>query len=62
VAPSFPESARDGEEFLQIFQDKLFLIQIKRRLRKYSLWAILDLISHILIFLCILTKMWSLLP
>jgi hypothetical protein len=26
------------------------------------LWAILDLISHVLICLCISTKMWSLLP
>jgi hypothetical protein len=49
-------------KFLQIPQDTLFLIQNRRRLSKYSLWTILDLISRILICLCILTKMWSLLP
>jgi hypothetical protein len=36
VAPSFPESAK-VEKISQISQDKLFLIQDKRRLSKYSL-------------------------
>jgi hypothetical protein len=47
---------------LEIPQGTLFLIQNKKGLSKISLWAILDPISHILICLCILTKMWSLLP